>query len=350
MNILVTGGAGYIGSRLLHMLASDGSLPVRRVRVLDNMREEKFPSLMNLPDGVSYEFVLGDIRNEDDVQAALGDDTDVVVHLAALCNATISFDRRDATEEINYGGTVNVVRAARMAPSVKRFIYASSTSVYGPTSGIVDEESPCFPASPYAEFKLKGEQDVLGLSTDTGGRLHPTVLRFATVYGYSPGLRVHTVVNIFAFRAAVGAPIEIYGAGNQLRPFIHVTDVSRAIAFCLAGDQTHDGIFNVVGENASVNQIVALLRSHFPKVQITHADKEILNQISYEVDGSRLRALGFGLAHTLEDGIAEYAHLYGSFGRLPLEFGIGNGNGNGHANSHGNSQGTAPVPSAVTTG
>jgi len=309
---------------------------------LDNMREEKFPSLMNLPEGVSYEFALGDIRNEDDVRDALGDDTDVVVHLAALCNATISFERRDATEEINYGGTVNVVRAARMTPSVKRFIYASTTSVYGPTSGVVDEESPCFPASPYAEFKLKGEQDVLGLSTDTLGRLHPTVLRFATVYGYAPGLRVHTVVNIFAFRAAVGAPLEVYGAGNQLRPFIHVTDVSRAISFCLAGDQTHDGIFNVVGENASVNQILDLLKHHFPKVQVVHSDKEILNQISYEVDGSRLHALGFSLTRTLDDGIAEYAHLYGSFGRLPLELRTDTGNGN--------SNGGARVPVGTSSG
>lgn len=321
MNILVTGGAGYIGSRLLHTLASVESLDVRRVRVLDNMREEKFPSLMNLPAGVDYEFVLGDIRDEDDVRAALGDDTDVVVHLAALCNATISFERRDATEEINYGGTVNVVRAARQAPSVKRFIYASTTSVYGPTTGIVDEESPCLPASPYAEFKLKGEQDVLGLATDTGGRLQPTVLRFATVYGYAPGLRVHTVVNIFAFRAAVGAAMEVFGSGNQLRPFVHVDDVSRAITFCIGDERTWEQIFNVVGENASVNQIIALLRHHFPRMRVVQADKEILNQISYEVDGSKLQNLGFRMLHNLEDGVEEYARLYGSFARLPLASG-----------------------------
>jgi nucleoside-diphosphate-sugar epimerase len=318
VNILVTGGAGYIGSRLLHTLASVDSLRIRRVRVLDNMREEKFPSLMNLPSGVDYEFVLGDIRNPDDVRTALGDDTDVVVHLAALCNATISFERRDATEEINYGGTVNVVSAAREAESVKRFIYASTTSVYGPTTGIVDEQSPCLPASPYAEFKLKGEQEVLGLSTDTGGRLSSTVLRFATVYGYSPGLRVHTVVNIFAFRAAVGAAMEVFGSGNQLRPFVHVSDVSRAIAFCIEDDRARDEIFNVVGENASVNQIIALLRSHFPRMLVVQTDKEILNQISYEVDGGKLRGLGFSTQHTLEDGVEEYAHLYGSFTRLPL--------------------------------
>jgi UDP-glucose 4-epimerase len=322
VNILVTGGAGYIGSRLLHTLASVESLRVRRVRVLDNMREEKFPSLMNLPEGVDYEFVLGDIRNEDDVQKALGDDTDVVVHLAALCNATISFERRDATEEINYGGTTNVVRAARQAASVRRFIYASTTSVYGPTSGIVDEESPCLPASPYAEFKLKGEQEVLGLSTDTGGRLRPTVLRFATVYGYSPGLRVHTVVNIFAFRAAVGAAMEVFGSGNQLRPFVHVDDVSRAIAFCVEDDRAGEQIFNVVGENASVNQIIALLRRHFPRMLVVHTDKELLNQISYEVDGGKLLRLGFSMEHSLEDGVEEYARLYGSFTRLPLAPGL----------------------------
>jgi UDP-glucose 4-epimerase len=321
VNILVTGGAGYIGSRLLHTLASVESLDVRRVRVLDNMREEKFPSLMNLPAGVDYEFVLGDIRDEDDLRAALGDDTDVVVHLAALCNATISFERRDATEEINYGGTVNVVRAARQAPSVKRFIYASTTSVYGPTTGIVDEESPCLPASPYAEFKLKGEQDVLGLATDTGGRLQPTVLRFATVYGYAPGLRVHTVVNIFAFRAAVGAAMEVFGSGNQLRPFVHVEDVSRAIAFCIDDQRTWEQIFNVVGENASVNQIITLLRRHFPRMRVVQADKEILNQISYEVDGSKLENLGFRMLHNLEDGVEEYARLYASFARLPLTSG-----------------------------
>jgi nucleoside-diphosphate-sugar epimerase len=214
-----------------------------------------------------------------------------------------------------------VVRAVRQAASVRRLIYASTTSVYGPTSAIVDEQSPCLPASPYAEFKLKGEQEVLGLSTDTGGRLRPTVLRLATVYGYSPGLRVHTVVNIFAFRAAVGASLEVFGSGNQLRPFVHVDDVSRAIAFCVADEHTGEGIFNVVGENASVNQILELLERHFPRMLVVHTDKEILNQISYEVDGGKLRLLGFSTEHTLEDGIAEYAHLYSSFARMPMPLG-----------------------------
>jgi UDP-glucose 4-epimerase len=318
VNILVTGGAGYIGSQLLHTLAADQFPRVRRIRVLDNMREEKFPALMNLPGNVDYEFILGDIREENDIRMALGDDTDVVVHLAALCNANLSFERRDDTEEINYRGALKVVDVARRALSVRRFIYASTTSVYGPTAGIVTEDSPCQPASPYAEFKLKAENDVLGLSQDTAGRVRPTVLRFATAYGYAPGLRVHTVVNIFAFRAAVGAPLEVYGSGDQVRPFVHVADIARAIAFCMAEDQAADQVFNVVGENASVNDLLDLLEPRFPRLKVVHTDKEILNQISYEVDGSKLRALGFAPAFSLEQGIDEYARLYGSFTRQPL--------------------------------
>jgi UDP-glucose 4-epimerase len=318
VNILVTGGAGYIGSQLLHTLAADQFPGVRRIRVLDNMREEKFPSLMNLPGNVEYEFILGDIREEDDISRALGDDTDVVVHLAALCNANLSFERRNDTEEINYRGTLKVVDVARRAPGVRRFVYASTTSVYGPTVGVVTEDSPCLPASPYAEFKLKAESDVLGLSQDTGGRVRPTVLRFATAYGYAPGLRVHTVVNIFAFRAAVGAPLEVYGSGDQVRPFVHVADIARAIAFCMADDRTADEVFNVVGENANINDLLDLLKPRFPRLKVIHTDKEILNQISYEVDGTKLRALGFAPAFSLEQGIEEYARLYGSFTRQPL--------------------------------
>lgn len=316
MNILITGGAGYIGSQLLRALAEDTQ--VDRVRILDNMQDEKFQSLMNLPGGHHYDFVLGDVRNEDDVRRAVGDDTDTVIHLAALTNATLSFDRRDDTELTNYVGTQNVVRAVQQAPHVTRLIYASTTSVYGPTSGTVNEESPCNPASPYGEFKLKGERDTLSLATLTDGRVKPTALRFATVYGNSPGLRVHTVVNIFAFRAAVGIPLEVFGSGEQKRPFIHVNDVARAVAFCLQEPRTEGESFNVVGENASVNDILALIEPRFPRMQVRHTNKEILNQISYEVDSSKLAALGFAPVLTLRDGIEEFAQLYGAFTRTPL--------------------------------
>jgi nucleoside-diphosphate-sugar epimerase len=318
LNILITGGAGYIGSQLLHALGETEGLKIGRVRVLDNMQDEKYQALMNLPEGVEYDFVLGDIRDDEDVRRAVGDDTDAVVHLAALTNATISFERRDATELTNYVGTQNVVRAVQDAPSVKRFIYASTTSVYGPTSGVVTEESPCNPASPYGEFKLKGERDALALPALTDGRVRPTALRFATVYGYSPGLRVHTVVNIFAFRAAVGIPLEVFGSGTQKRPFIHVRDVARAVSFCLRDPRTEGEVFNVVGQNASVNEILALIEPRFPRLQVTHTNKEILNQISYEVDGSKLSALGFEPSLTLEDGIDEFSRLYGAFTRSPL--------------------------------
>jgi nucleoside-diphosphate-sugar epimerase len=125
------------------------------------------------------------------------------------------------------------------------------------------------------------------------------------------------VVNIFAFRAAVGAPLEVYGSGAQVRPFVHVADIARAIAFCMADDRTAEEVFNVVGENASINDLLDLLKPRFPRLRVVHTDKEILNQISYEVDGSKLRGLGFAPAFSLEQGIEEYARLYGSFTRQP---------------------------------
>ncbi|MDP9382644.1 MAG: NAD-dependent epimerase/dehydratase family protein [Chloroflexota bacterium] len=318
MNVLITGGAGYIGSDLLHVLAGTDGLQLGRVRVLDNMQEEKYQALMNLPEGVEYDFVLGDIRNEEDVRRAIGDDTNTVIHLAALTNATLSFERQEATELTNHVGTQNIVRAVQDTPSVNRLIYASTTSVYGPTSGIVTEESECKPASPYGVFKLKGEQDVLALPKVTNGRVKSTALRFATVYGYSAGLRVHTVVNIFAFRAAVGIPLEVFGSGEQKRPYIHVRDVARALAFCLKEPRTEDGLFNVVGQNGSVNDILALIEPRFPKLKVVHTNREILNQISYEVDGSKLYSLGYSPELTLEDGINEFARLYGAFTRQPI--------------------------------
>lgn len=318
MDVLVTGGAGYIGSRLVRLLPESERLQVRRVRILDNMLEEKFPSLMDLPEDVEYEFVLGDIRSPEDVGRAMVG-MDAVVHLAALCNATLSFERRDATEAINYEGALNVVRAACAEPTVRRFVYASSTSVYGPTEGTVYEHSPCRPVSPYAEFKLKGEEEVLGMFAATDGRISPTVLRLATVYGDAPGLRVHTVVNIFAFRAAVGAPVEVFGDGTQLRPFIHVDDVAAAMVFCLGEPETARRVFNVVGQNASVNDLLELMRPLYPRLCVHHVDKEILNQISYSVDGGQLNALGYATQRTLRDGVEEYARLYGSFTRATAQ-------------------------------
>ena len=140
MKVLVTGGAGYIGSQLIRDLGQDPRLAGSRIIVYDNMQDERYQSLMNLPSTGRYDFHFGDVQDVEELTAA-AQGCEMIIHLAALCNAVISFDRVAETERINYCGTENVVAAAVRAPSVRRVIYASTCSVYGETQALVNEES-----------------------------------------------------------------------------------------------------------------------------------------------------------------------------------------------------------------
>lgn len=308
LNILVTGGAGYVGSQLIRDLGEHPELAGSRIIIFDNMQDERYQSLMNLPPSGIYDFVYGDVQNLDDlVDAVQG--CDVVIHLAALTNAVVSFERIPETERTNFQGTKNVVEAVKRSSTVRRVIYASTCSVYGETTGIVNEESECHPESPYGVYKLMGEQEVLALPSQTNGRISGTALRLATVFGLSPGLRVHTVVNKFAIYGALGMPITVHGTGEQKRPFIHVKDASSAFIFALLNPATENGVFNVVGENASVNQVLSYVRPRFPRLKVERKEGRHLNQISYEVDGSKFRALGWKPTISVEDGVEEFAKL-----------------------------------------
>lgn len=314
-NILVAGGAGYIGSQLIRDLGASPEFHGDKITVYDNMQLERYQSLMNLPPSGNYDFHAGDVQDVAELTAA-AEVADVIIHLAALTNAVLSFDRVAETEAINHMGSQNVITAAMRSSRVRRVIYASTCSVYGETAGVVNEDSECRPESPYATYKLAGERNVLELARRTDGRIRGTGLRLATVFGPSPGLRVHTVVNIFALHGALGMPLTVFGTGEQKRPFVHVRDASSAFLFALANESTADRTFNVVGENASVKQVLSYVQPRFPKLRVRHEPGRHLNQISYEVDGSRLRALGWSPSLSVEDGIEEFARSYSAFTRF----------------------------------
>lgn len=304
MNILITGGAGYIGSQLIRDVAR---LNIEKVTILDNMSRECYHSLMDLPPQIEYEFIQGDIRDEETVQEAVKD-ADAVVHLAALTNAPESFERREETKEINYEGSMNLLESC-IENHVKKLIFTSTTSVYGQTEGIVDETHVCNPMSPYAFYKLKAETELLQRTQE----IDIVALRLATVYGYAPGIRFHTVLNKFVFLACTGMPLTIYGTGEQKRPFLHVKDASNAIIFCIQREDLKNDVFNVVGCNASVNEIVQCIQKRCPGVKTANVNREILNQISYVVDSTKIQQVGFTAEHTIEEEIEDLMTRYEVF-------------------------------------
>jgi len=307
MTVLVTGGVGYLGSRLIRELPDHPSFSQETIRVLDNFRQPRFHSLWDLPSYADYEFVEADIRDEEMVREAMRD-VDTVFHLAAITNAPETFDIPEKTWDVNYDGALTVFEAAREA-GVEEFVNAVTCSVYGPTDEEIEEDFECDPASPYGEAKLEAEQEMFDRYD---GEMGLTGLRLGTVYGWSTGMRFDTVVDKFAFLAATGQPLTVYeGAEQQRRPYLHVQDSVRSMLF--AADNLGDGeAYNVVGENGRLQDVVDAIEKHFPDVEIGYTEAEQLNQLSYVVSDEKIQQEGFETCYTLDQGVEELAHKFGA--------------------------------------
>src|SRR6266702_5175315 len=307
MVVLVTGGCGYIGSKLIRDLASNRKFAGSTVRVIDNMMRERYIAIMDLPPDGRFEFIEGDIRKDDDLKRAF-QDVDMVVDLAGITNAPLSFERKDLTFDVNVNGGRKVVDYA-LKVSVKKLVYSSTASVYGPTTGVVNETYPCKPISPYGESKLQGEKACLNASEQTG--LNATVLRLGTVFGYSIGMRFDTVVDRFTYLACIGMPLTVWeSAQSEKRPYLHLQDSVDALTFALVQHGLKGEIYNVIGENASINRINATIGREVPDMHVIITPTPNLNQVSYELDGSKIERTGFKPRHTLEEGVRDIVERF----------------------------------------
>ncbi len=311
--VLITGGAGYIGSRLIRDMADDPRFAGTVIRIYDNLQRQHLCGLMDLPGDGRYEFIEGDILDRFNLERAMRG-VDAVVHMAALVSTPLSFDNPEWTEQINHWGTASVVDCALNA-GVRRLIYLSSASVYGP-GGPFREDAPCHPIGPYAISKRKGEIEVL-----EGERrgLVPTVVRLGTAFGNAPAMRFDAVANRLAFLVGVGRPMVIHGSGRQRRPLIHVRDASAVLRFCLADARTEGIILNAASFNPTLNEIAATLQRLAPDATISYTDQDILTEISFAVDATRLHELGFTPRHTLEDGLREVLQRWRGFRPVRIE-------------------------------
>lgn len=308
MTTLVTGGLGYIGSRLIRELPDHPRFSQDTIRILDNFRQPRFHSLWDLPSYADYEFVEADIRDEEAVREAM-EGVDTVFHLAAITNAPETFDIPEKTWDVNYEGALNVYEAARDA-GVEEFVNAVTCSVYGTTEEKIEEDFDCDPESPYGEAKLEAEQEMFRRDD---GEMGLTGLRLGTVYGWSTGMRFDTVVDKFALLAATGQPLTVYeGAENQKRPYLHVQDAVRSMVF--AAEELGDGeAYNVVGQNGRLQDVVDAIVKHFPEVEVGYTEAKELNQLSYIVSDEKIRSEGFETCYTLDQGVEELADKFRAF-------------------------------------
>ncbi|MFC6837751.1 NAD-dependent epimerase/dehydratase family protein [Halomarina ordinaria] len=306
MDVLVTGGLGYIGSVLVPLL--DGDERVDRVVVMDDTSTGSPSALRGaLTDGI--DFRQGDVREYGNVESAMRG-CDAVVNLAAITGASSTHDRREETFATNLEGTENVLTAAGKL-GVENVVVASSCNLYGrATSTDLDETVEPDPINPYAETKYECE-GLLREAIDEFG-FDGVALRMATNYGDAPGVRFNLVVNTFVFRALTGRPLTVYGDGSNWRPFIHVRDAARAYAHAALDPGAWDRLVYNVGSNGGnyrISEIADLVADEVAPVNVTYLEDEHPGP-SYHVNFDRIAETGYETAWTLREGVRDLANTF----------------------------------------
>jgi nucleoside-diphosphate-sugar epimerase len=306
MRILITGGAGYVGSSLVPLLLAAG----HRVRVVDHLAHGG-ESLLGVWCHSEFEFFRGDIRDRTLLRSTVSGQ-DAVVHLAAVVGDPACSRQPDVARAINLDASLALIEESQRA-GVGRFVFASTCSNYGKMKDpnqYVDEESELCPVSLYAETKVAVEKALL-----ESGHNHswcPTLLRFSTVYGVSPRMRFDLTVNEFTMEMLTRKHLKVFGE-QFWRPYVHVCDAARAVQLVLSLPTTtvSGSVFNVgaTDQNFQKQQLVELIRPYAPDavVEFVHKTEDPRD---YRVSFARIsNQLGFKTTRTVAEGISEVARL-----------------------------------------
>ena len=298
--ILIIGGAGYIGSQLSRELLKKGYY----VRVLDILWFGN-DSLADLKKHPSFELFQGDYRNLELLLRAMSG-MDAVIHLGGIVGDPACEVSNDTTMDINILSISSIVQACKLF-KIKRFLFASSCSVYGESShGIhLSENSPLKPVSLYAKTKIASENF---LRANADAHFCPVILRFSTLFGLSPRPRFDLVLNLFVVKALLDKKISVFG-GNQWRPMVHVLDVCKCLHQCLTlpKEKVTGQVFNVGNskKNYQILDIAHKVKEILPttEVVVEKAHQDVRN---YHISFSKLeKTLGFTLDLDLDFGIQE---------------------------------------------
>jgi nucleoside-diphosphate-sugar epimerase len=283
LNILVTGGAGYLGSVLVPKLLARG----HKVRVVD-IGYFGVGHLRGLQPGIHL--MREDLRRVQDRRFVdeLLEGMDCILHLAAISNDPSAELYPELTDEINFKTTVALAQAAkdRRIP----LIFSSSCSVYGDGSGDLTENSEVNPLTVYAVSKVKAEQELTAMAD---GRWKPVILRNGTLFGYSPRMRFDLVVNVFSLYATLHDQINVFGDGLQWRPFLHVADCARAFVFFAEKCHPAHICYNVSHQNLRVLDVTRIFEELRPSLKVVHTRSQDPDARNYCVSAGRLAAEGF---------------------------------------------------------
>jgi nucleoside-diphosphate-sugar epimerase len=302
MRVLVTGHQGYIGTVMASILQAAGH------------------DVTGLDCGFFADCVLGPApKDPPGIRADLRDVTaeqmsgfDAVIHLAALSNDPLGALAPQITYDINHRASVRLARLAKEA-GVRRFLYASTCSVYGAAGeDLVTENAPLRPLTPYAESKVRVEEDVASIADNS---FSPVFLRNATAFGFSPRLRADIVLNNLVAHAILTGEVRVLSDGTPWRPLVHIRDIATAFLAALEApiDKIHCAAYNVGTElnNLTVAEIAKSVVGVVPGAKLLITGETGSDSRSYRVDFSAFRrAVGYEAAWSVADGAAELAKEY----------------------------------------
>ena len=296
MKILVTGGAGFIGSHIVEHFQRE----VTEIRVLDNLRTGYRDNL----EGLDCTFIEGSITDRDTVKRAVKD-IDYIFHMAAMVSVAESMSNIHECIEINVNGLLKLLEEASAA-GVKKIVFASSAAIYGnnPTVPKVETMYP-EPMSPYAITKLDGEHYLEMFRNE--GRIQTTSVRFFNVFGprQDPNGAYAAAVPIFIEKAVKGQNITIHGDGGQTRDFIYVKDIVGALAFAAMNEDMHGSYNAGYGGQITINELANnIINIAATSSQIIHGPKRAGDVRHSRASSDKLSAAGWQADHTLEQGLA----------------------------------------------
>lgn len=285
-NVLIVGGAGYVGGAITDLIQTDSNY---NVRVYDTIvYEDSFRK--------PVDFVFGDVRNTELLSQQLTW-ADVVVWLAAIVGDGACQLNPDLTKSINQDSV------SWLADNYNgRIIFMSTCSVYGAQNSVLDENSSLNPLSLYAETKLEAEKSLK--------HKNAIIFRLGTLFGvgdlYSR-IRLDLVVNILTVKAHTEGKISVFG-GDQFRPLLHVKDVARAVKQNL--ESNHTGVFNLQRQNVRIMDLAYQVRNHFPDIVIEHTDMPFQDTRNYRVSSKKAKeTFCFESIHSIDEGIEELKFL-----------------------------------------